>query len=89
MQELKVKDQEKIMREYRRSKHGKKGKIQGMIDRFLKSTDTVMEIKPDAGEYQDIKNLQTAICKVITKSGHDLHTFKKDGHLYILKGVYL
>ena len=92
MQELKVKDQEKILNAYRFGKRGKRSKIQAIIERFMESEDIVRELKPDPGEYKSndyLHSAQSSICKAVKRSGYDIHTFREDGRLYIIKGAYV
>lgn len=88
MQELKVENQEAIIREYCRGKYARRGKLRSMIDRFFASEDKVMELGIDSGEYKNLSSLQKSVLEAVKKSGYDIRTFTKEGHLYIIKGVY-
>lgn len=88
MQELKVENQEAVIREYCRGKNAMRGKLKSMIARFFASEDKVMELVIDNGEYKNLLSLQKSVLAAAKKSGYDIRTFTKDGHLYIIKGVY-
>lgn len=47
-----------------------------------------MELVIDNGEYKNLLSLQKSVLAAAKKSGYDIRTFTKDGHLYIIKGVY-
>lgn len=89
MQERKIKNQEDVINQYRREKYAKRGKVQAMLERFIESDEKVIELTIDPGEYKSLLSLQKCICRTTRKLGYDIRTFKKNDHLYILKGVYI
>ena len=89
MQELKVENQEEILRGYSRRRRYNWGKLQAVIKRFMESADAVRELKFDTGEYANLQSARAAVCKAVKRSGYDIRTLIKDDHFYILKGVYI